>query len=162
MDEIGSDMKTIEEIRRDWLNLLIEQHKTIANLNVALGRAKTDATLSQIRNKATDSKSGNPRNMGSPLAREIEEKLGFEVGTLDHDPYKINKSHGDDEFIKAYNSADEAIQSIINFILNRDTSNPQPQWVDTDAKAHADSLELKSRKWFAGNKSNEGEIKARA
>lgn len=155
-------MKTIEEIRRDWLNLLIEQHKTIANLNVALGRAKTDATLSQIRNKASDSKSGNPRNMGSPLAREIEEKLGLEVGALDHDPHRVNKSNEDDNLLKAYNSADEAIQSIISFILNRDTANPLPQWVDVDAKAHADSLELKARKWFANNKSNEGEIKARA
>lgn len=151
-------MKTIEEIRRDWLNLLIEQHKTIANLNVTLGRSRTDATLSQIKNKAIDSKSGNSRNMGSDLAREIEEKLGFEIGTLDHDPYRT----GNDSLLKAYNSADEAIQSIINFILNRDTSNPLPQWVDVDAKAHADSLELKSRKWFASNKSDEGKIKAKA
>lgn len=65
INKIGNDMKTIEEIRREWLNMLIEQHKTIANLNIALGRAKTDATLSQIRNKVIDSKSGNPRNMGS-------------------------------------------------------------------------------------------------
>ncbi|EPO7840014.1 hypothetical protein ACUF3I_003964 [Proteus mirabilis] len=155
-------MKTIEEIRREWLNMLIEQHKTIANLNIALGRAKTDATLSQIRNKAIDSKSGNPRNMGSPLAREIEEKLGLEIGTLDHTPCKTDKSHRNNSFLEAYESADDAIKSIIDFILHKETSTPIPQWVDTDAKAHADSLELKSRKWFANNKSNKNKIKTRA
>lgn len=161
-NEIGNEMKTIEEIRRDWLNLLIDQHKTIANLNAALGRAKTDATLSQIRNKASDSKSGNPRNMGSPLAREIEERLGLEVGTLDHDPREADQNNENTDILNAYNSADESIQSIIYFILNRDTPAALPQWVDVDAKAHADSLELKARKWFANNKSDEGELKARA
>lgn len=77
-------MKTIEEIRRDWLLLLIDRFGSLARLNEALGRARTDATLSQIKNQARDSKSGNPKNMGSPLAREIEHQLGLDRGTLDH------------------------------------------------------------------------------
>lgn len=67
-------MKTIEEIRLDWLSRLIERHGTIAALNEALGRARTDATLTQIRNMAPNTRSGKVRNMGSELAREIEEK----------------------------------------------------------------------------------------
>lgn len=155
-------MKTIEEIRREWLTLLIEQHKSIANLNAALGRARTDATLSQIKNQAVDSKSGNPRNMGSPIAREIEEKLGLEVGALDHEPHKTIKDNSVNTLINAYNSADEAIQSVIIFILNKDNPQFHLDWVDTDAKAHADSLELKSRKWYSSNKSQENKIKNRA
>src|SRR5689334_3650241 len=79
-------MQTVEEIRLEWLNILIERHGTIASLNAALGRTRTDATLSQLKNQAPDSKSGTPKNMGSPLAREIEDRLGLERGTLDNPP----------------------------------------------------------------------------
>jgi hypothetical protein len=78
-------VQTIEEIRRAWLLKLIEQHGTTASLNARLGRARNDATLAQIKNKAPN-KSGLPRSMGSELAREIEDKLGLERGTLDHSP----------------------------------------------------------------------------
>lgn len=77
-------MKTIEEIRRDWLEKLIGDHKTIAALNEAIGRPRTDATLAQIRNQSPDSRSGRARNMGSDQAREIEIALNLERGTLDH------------------------------------------------------------------------------
>lgn len=85
-------MQTVEEIRLEWLKLLIARHGTIAALNAALGRARTDATLSQLKNQATDIKSGNPRNMGSTLAREIEDKLGLERGTLDNPPPSSTKA----------------------------------------------------------------------
>lgn len=77
-------MKTIEDIRHEWLLELIRQHKTIAELNVALERPRTDGTLSQIKTKQADSKTGKIRIMGSDLARDIENKLGLETGTLDH------------------------------------------------------------------------------
>lgn len=77
-------MKTVEEMRHEWLTRLIEQHGTVAALNDALGRARTDATLLQIKNMAPNTRSGKPRNMGSDLAREIEERLGFERGLLDN------------------------------------------------------------------------------
>ncbi|MFS1584148.1 MAG: hypothetical protein ACL7AY_16215 [Candidatus Arsenophonus phytopathogenicus] len=149
-------MKTIEEIRREWLIELIQQYKSIANLNIALDRAKTDATLSQIKNQATDSKSRNPRNMGSPLAREIEEKLGLEVGSLDHEKHisstpqqqKINPWD-------AYESADDAIKSVVDFILHKDDLNSHPGWVDSDARAYIDSLELKAYKWVTKRKNYE-------
>ena len=150
------DMQTVEEIRREWLIELIRRHKTLANLNIALGRTKTDATLSQIKNQALDSKSGNPRNMGSPLAREIENKLGLETGTLDNPLEPVNSQHWE-----AYSNADEAIKLLVDFILDSDKTNP-PGWVDGDAKAYIDSLELKIRKWIDRGKSSEADNKTRA
>lgn len=117
-------MQTIEDIRREWLIELIRQHKTMANLNLALGRAKTDATLSQIKNRAVDSKSGKPRNMGSPLAREIEIGLGLEVGTIDH-PLREKEQHDSNEWF-AYKSADEATKAVVDVLLSK--SHP-PSWV---------------------------------
>lgn len=83
-------MKTAEENRRDWLEKLITESGSIASLNTRLDRDRTDATLSQIRNKSAHHKSGKPRNMGSDIAREIEEKLGLERGTLDYPPVRAN------------------------------------------------------------------------
>jgi len=150
------DMQTVEEIRREWLIELIRRHKTIANLNLVLGRSKTDATLSQIKNQAVDSKSGNPRNMGSPLAREIESKLGLEPGSLDHPFY----TQATDRW-EAYQGADEAIKALIDYLLENDKVNP-PAWIDGDAKAYIDSIELKIRKWLDQGKSTASEDKARA
>lgn len=79
-------MKTVEENRRDWLEMLIAVHGSIAELNIKLERDRTDATLSQIRNKSPHHKTGKPRTMGSDVARDIEEKLGLEIGSLDYPP----------------------------------------------------------------------------
>jgi len=146
-------MKTIEEIRREWLIELIKEYKSIANLNVALDRTKTDATLSQIKNQAIDSKSGNPRNMGSPLAREIETKLGLEVGSLDHEKQSLFSIHEREvNPWDAYKSADDSIKSVVDFILHKEDINCSPAWVDSDARAHADSLEFKAYKWITKRK----------
>lgn len=77
-------MKTVEEIRRDWLLRLIEKYGSLAELNGQLGRARTDATLAQIK-AMSPNKSGVPRQMGSDLARDIETTLGLERGQLDHE-----------------------------------------------------------------------------
>ena len=77
-------LKTASDYRRDWLEFLIHEHGSIAALNVALGRAKTDATLSQIRNKSAHSRTDAPRNMGDSIAREIELKLNLGHASLDN------------------------------------------------------------------------------
>lgn len=76
-------MKTVADNRRDWLQRLIEKHGSIAALNLALGRAKTDATLSQIRNQSPHNTSGKPRTMGDKIAREIEQRLSMVHGIMD-------------------------------------------------------------------------------
>lgn len=76
-------MKTIQEIRRENLNFLIEQYGSLANLNSVLGRSRTDGTLSQIRNAAINKSSGKRRAMGNAVAREIEKILNLGYGWMD-------------------------------------------------------------------------------
>lgn len=76
-------MKTINEIRRENLTFLVEQYGSFAKFNVALGRNRRDATLSQIRNGVANTSSGKPREMGDRLARSIEQKLNLGVGWMD-------------------------------------------------------------------------------
>ncbi|CAN5533853.1 hypothetical protein BH10PSE16_BH10PSE16_40820 [soil metagenome] len=79
-------MKTIAEIRRIRLEQLIEQHGSIAELNVAIGKARTDSKLSQLRNASTRKDRVKPTQMGEAIAREIEQALGLEQGWMDNLP----------------------------------------------------------------------------
>lgn len=80
-------MKTSAEIRREHLERLIEQHGAIADLNVALGWARTDPKLSQIKNANKRPGRGEAiYQMGDAMAREIEEKLGLARGWMDNPP----------------------------------------------------------------------------
>lgn len=79
-------MKTIGEIRRDNLEILLLQFRSLADLNEKLELARTDSTLSQIRNRSTSSR-GKPRAMGEPLARKIEVALKLEPGWMDNVQY---------------------------------------------------------------------------
>lgn len=79
-------MQTIDETRRQRLDMLIKKHGGIAPLNEAIGLARTDATLSQIKNKSVHSKTGTPRAMGDSLARRIEVSLSLSLGWMDTPP----------------------------------------------------------------------------
>jgi hypothetical protein len=79
-------MKTVEEIRHERLLSLIASHGSIAKLNVALGRTRTDSTLSQLKNKSADSKTGVPKMLGKAQARRIEATLGLPEGWMDTAP----------------------------------------------------------------------------
>lgn len=76
-------VQTIDEIRRERLEMLINAYGSIAALNEALGLTRTDSSLSQIRSKARHSKSGKPRAMGDPMARRLEEATGKPRGWMD-------------------------------------------------------------------------------
>ena len=78
-------MRPVSLIRQKNLLFLIEQYGSIARLNVALGRSKTDATLSQVKNFAPSSATKKPREMGIALARDIEKKLNYPVGWMDEE-----------------------------------------------------------------------------
>lgn len=54
-----------------------------AELSDKLGRSRADGTISQIINRAPDSKTGNPRTMGANQARRIEIALGLPNGWMD-------------------------------------------------------------------------------
>lgn len=77
--------------------MLIKQHGgSLANLNEAIGLERTDATLSQIRNRSVHSTSGKPRAMGDDLARKIENKLKLPVGWMDTPP-SYAEMHGEED-----------------------------------------------------------------
>ncbi|SRR5690606_8094057 len=80
-------MKTVEEVRRIRLKMLIkEMGGTAADLNRATGKNDRDSTYSQILNQSLGSKTGKPKQMGSPLARALEEACGKPIGWMDTDP----------------------------------------------------------------------------
>jgi hypothetical protein len=79
-------MKTIAEIRRLRLEQLIKQYGSIAALNVALKRARTDSKLSQLRNASARKGRDRPTQMGDAMARLIECTLKLEVGWMDNLP----------------------------------------------------------------------------
>lgn len=76
-------MQPVFETRRARLRQLIEQHGTIAALNLALGWEATNGRISQIQNRSIRSDRGTPYEMGDTTAREIEQKLGLQAGWLD-------------------------------------------------------------------------------
>lgn len=81
-------MRTINQIRHSNLLLLLEDYDSLAALNERLGLPRTDATLSQIKNRSKDSKTGKPRVMGDVLARRIEAAVGKPEGWLDNPQYR--------------------------------------------------------------------------
>ncbi|GAB2913874.1 hypothetical protein [Paralcaligenes ginsengisoli] len=86
-------MKTVEEVRRIRLKMLInEVGGRAADLNRATGKIDRDSTYSQILNQSLGSKTGKPKQMGSPLARELEIARNKEVGWMDTDPDLSNEA----------------------------------------------------------------------
>lgn len=76
-------MKTIGTIRRENLELVIKKLKKLEAVAEAAGT--TSVYLSQIRNQTADKKSGRPREMGSAMARRIEEAVAVDRGWMDVD-----------------------------------------------------------------------------
>jgi len=77
-------MQTVYVTRKQRLEQLIKKHGSIAELNNALGWARTDSRLSRIRNEnqRTD-RAGKVFQMGDPMAREIERTLKLPEGWMD-------------------------------------------------------------------------------
>lgn len=78
-------MRSVNDIRKENLIVLRNRFKTLADLNLAIDKRKTDSTLSQIINGAKDTRSGNIKNLGDRLARDIENKLSLGYGWMDQD-----------------------------------------------------------------------------
>lgn len=83
-----SPMQIVEETRRVRLRMLVKRHSSMASLCEHLGYARTEtATLTRILNaNIRHDRGGKPYNMGSPMAREIEEKLSLGHGWMDTPP----------------------------------------------------------------------------
>jgi hypothetical protein len=74
-------MQTVNEIRRQNLELLVQQHSTLEE--VARLGSTSAVYLSQLRNGAIDQKTGKPRQMGSAMARRLETSCGKAPGWMD-------------------------------------------------------------------------------
>lgn len=82
-----SGMKTIEEIWRSNLELLIKRQGRLAAFAAKIG--KSSGQVSQWKNSSPDSKTGKPRNMHRETARFIEAKMGLPPGWMDVDRESI-------------------------------------------------------------------------
>lgn len=78
--------------------MLVTRSGSMAQLCQQLGYARTEtATLTRILNaNIRHDRDGKPYNMGSPMARQIEEKLGLEAGWMDTPP-TYAELHGDND-----------------------------------------------------------------
>lgn len=94
-------MQTISETRRQRLELLIKKHGSIAEVNTAIGWARTDATLSLIRNAIKRKGRKTPFQMGDAMAREIEEALKLPEGWMDTKPSAFEQYGEHDPRVKA-------------------------------------------------------------
>lgn len=79
-------MQTVSETRRNRLEILIAKHGSVAELNTALGWARTDPKLAQIRNANMRKGRAKPHQMGDSMAREMEDKLKLPLGWMDTPP----------------------------------------------------------------------------
>lgn len=98
--------KSVYDVRRDNLNLLIKTYGSIAKLNRLTGRPRTDSSLSQIRNQTFNTANQSARRMGSNLARTLERQLKLREGWFDtvhpedapipiiNVPYSEDNGHG--------------------------------------------------------------------
>lgn len=100
-------MKTVEETRRERLQMLVDEHggdrDGMANLCEALGYARNNtAGLTRILNaNVRHEREGETYEMGSKKAREIEKKLNKPAGWMDTPPTYAELQGKDDPIAKA-------------------------------------------------------------
>lgn len=90
-------MKTVDEIRRENLAILIAEAGSQVALSQKTGKAP--AQISQWLNASVKSESGKRRVMGNAMARQLEAALGKPVGWMDQPcaaPYAANTEPGPD------------------------------------------------------------------
>lgn len=77
-----TNVKTISEIRHENLLTLIDEAGSAEALADAAGASAV--YLSQVKNKAPDSKTGKPRQIGDPMARRLESACNKPAGWMDN------------------------------------------------------------------------------
>ncbi|MBP1034207.1 hypothetical protein J8631_01400 [Serratia fonticola] len=142
-------MKDIDEIRRDNMRLLEAELGGPTEAANCVGMSP--AQFSNLKTGAKDSKTGKPRGMRKSTARRIEESAGKPEGWLDVDrSYSIpNEQDKLIEINELFESALPEQQVVARYFLSR-SNDTSPEWIDSDARAYADSLESKAKKWLEG------------
>jgi len=76
-------MKTVGQLRRENLELLLREFKTLDALAVKAGTSSV--YLSQVRNQTKDASTGKPREMGPGIARRLETAASLPIGWMDRE-----------------------------------------------------------------------------
>lgn len=118
-----SPMETVEETRRNRLRMLVKKFGSMASLCEKLGYARNEtAGLTRILNaNVRHDRDGKPYNMGSPMAREIEEKLTLATGWMDTPPTYAELSGEHDPLVQSMQAMEKLpplFQSIAAKIIN--------------------------------------------
>lgn len=75
--------KSLAEIRRQNLELLVDRYGSMAKINALLGRKRRDSALTQVKNRVFNKQTGYYRQMGDRIARLLEVKLLLGEGWMD-------------------------------------------------------------------------------
>lgn len=107
------------------------------------------AQFANLKTGAKDSKTGKPRGMRKSTARRIEEAAGKPTGWLDidHATAVISEKTASSDINELFANALPEHQAVAQYFLLR-CSDQLPEWVDSDARAYADSLESKAKRWL--------------
>lgn len=128
-------MKSIEEIRTENLNRLIEQCGSVKNFAEKIGRSTTQ--VSQWKKNHPDSRTGKPRVPNSGSCRMIEAKFNLPTGWMDIDQ---NQEAENQPVPKQKSSSQQPKFTDISFLkidgVETPNSFPLPQQI-------VDSLDLK-------------------
>jgi hypothetical protein len=83
-----AQVDTVEQTRRNRLQMLVKEYKGLANLCEALGYSRKETSgLSRIVNgNLRHERDDAPYHVGSPMARRIEQKLDKPLGWMDTPP----------------------------------------------------------------------------
>lgn len=140
---LNGGMRTVEETRRLRLRELLREHGSWSALNTALGRNKLDSTFSQIVNESAGSKSRAPKQMGSPLARDMEAKLNKERGWMDTDP-DLAAPDASDDVAPPPLTLEAALPRVLDALADAQQRDELrrllPLLVDSDAPAYRQRL----------------------
>ncbi len=91
----NGDMKTVDEIHRLNLTLLVEEFKGVGKLAEQIERGPSQ--VSQWINASENSATGKPRGMGPSSCRHVERKCGKPVGWMDIEHAPMEATGQDDD-----------------------------------------------------------------
>ena len=146
-------MKVIEEIRLENLRSLIEKTGGVTRFADLCG--KQQAQISQLLNRAPDSKTGKPKAIGSAQAREFETAAKKEIGWLDNDhkrepavvaptsappPAKKGRPEIPDLIRDRAKGLDPSIQKQILMLIETVLAASNPRTINHEAEAHRKAL----------------------
>ena len=119
-------MQPASETRVVRLNMLLKQFGSIAELNTALGWARTDPKLAQIRKGHARTQTGKAYKMGESMAAEIETALKLPRGWMDTPPTYAELQGQDDPRTKAHQLMDSLGEDKVEMALRLLTAFAQP------------------------------------